>query len=177
LRPGNSTIETIRILGIDPGSRITGFGVVDVTGTSVKQVEFGCLKIQGDDVGDRLRQIHDGVRDIVERFKPVEIAAEKVFVHRNPASAIKLGQARGAALVAGVCAGLTLHEYSPNEIKQAITGRGHAQKQQIQHMVKLLLGLAKEPPSDAADALAVAICHAHVRETRIRLARAAGAFR
>lgn len=147
---------------------------MDVTGTRVQQVEFGCLQIRGDDLGDRLRQIHDGVRDIVERFAPAEIAAEKVFVHRNPASAIKLGQARGAALVAGVGAGLTLFEYSPNEIKQAITGRGHAEKQQIQHMVKLLLGLPRAPQSDAADALAVAICHGHVRETRIRLARAAG---
>jgi crossover junction endodeoxyribonuclease RuvC len=100
-----------------------------------------------------------------------------VFVHRNPSSAIKLGQARGAAIVASVSAGLTLSEYSPNEIKQAVTGRGHADKQQIQHMVKVLLALSKMPSSDAADALAVAICHAHVRESRMRLARAAQALK
>lgn len=150
--------------------------MVDVTGTQVRHVECGCLKAGGDDLGERLRSIHDGVCEVVARLQPVEVAAEKVFVHRNPASAIKLGQARGAALVAGVGAGLKLFEYSPNEIKQAITGRGHAEKQQIQHMVKLLLGLAKAPASDAADALAVAICHGHIRETRIRLARAAGAL-
>lgn len=167
--------DTIRVLGIDPGSRITGYGIVDVTGTRVRHVECGCLQVRGDDLGERLRQIHDGVRAIVERLGPVEVAAEKVFVHRNAAAAIKLGQARGAALAAGVCAGLALFEYSPNEIKQAITGRGHAEKQQIQHMVRVLLALERAPPSDAADALAVAICHGHVRETRLRLARAAGA--
>ena len=134
--------------------------MVDVSGTRVTQVEFGCLQIRGDDLGERLRQIHDGVRDIVERFKPVEIAAEKVFVHRNPASAIKLGQARGAALVAGVGAGLTLYEYSPNEIKLAVTGDGAADKAQMEAMVQLLLGIDQPlRPVDAADAVAVALCH------------------
>ncbi len=100
-----------------------------------------------------------------------------MFVHRNPSSAIKLGQARGVAIVASVSAGLKFSEYSPNEIKQAVTGRGHADKQQIQHMVKVLLALSKMPSSDASDALAVAICHAHVRESRMRLARAAQALK
>ena len=148
--------------------------MVDVCGTRVSFVDCGTLKIRGDDLGDRLCQIHDGIAAVVRKHAPAEVAAEKVFVHRNPSSAIKLGQARGAAMVAGVSAGLSLSEYSPNEIKQAITGRGHADKKQIQHMVKVLLTLTKVPSTDAADALAVAICHAHVRETRMRLARAAG---
>jgi len=148
---------------------------VDVTGTSVSYVDCGCLNVRGEELGQRLSQIHDGIRAIALEHAAVEVAAEKVFVHRNPSSAIKLGQARGAALVAAVGAGLTLFEYSPNEVKQAITGRGHADKQQIQLMVKMLLGLVRRPPSDAADALAVAICHGHVRETRMRIARAMAA--
>ena len=171
------TIETVRILGIDPGSRVTGYGVVDVTGTSVRFVDCGCLNIRAEHLGERLSEIHDGIRAVALEHAPVEVAAEKVFVHHNPSSAIKLGQARGAALVAAVGAGLKLFEYSPNEVKQAITGRGHAEKQQMQLMVKVLLGLMRTPPSDAADALAVAICHGHVRESRLRLARAAARSR
>ncbi len=148
--------------------------MVDVTGTRVSFVDCGRLTVRGQDLGQRLCQIHDGVLDVVRRYAPAEVAAEKVFMHRNALAAIKLGQARGAALVAGVGSGLPLFEYSPNEIKQAITGRGHAQKQQIQHMVKILLTLSRMPAPDAADALAVAVCHAHVRESRLRLAHAAG---
>ncbi len=148
--------------------------MVDVTGTRVHFVDCGCLTVRGEELGQRLCQIHEGILEIVRRHAPAEVAAEKVFVHRNALAAIKLGQARGAALVAGVGSGLPLFEYSPNEVKQAITGRGHAEKQQIQHMVKILLGLSRMPASDAADALAVAVCHGHVRETRLRLARAAG---
>jgi crossover junction endodeoxyribonuclease RuvC len=168
-------IDRVRILGIDPGSRVTGYGIVDVTGTRVRYVSCGCISIRGDDLGERLRQIHDGVLAVVREHAPDELAAEKVFVHRNAASAIKLGQARGAALVAGLGAGLELFEYSPNEVKQAITGRGHAEKQQVQHMIKMLLTLTRMPAADAADALAVAVCHGHVRETRMRMARATGA--
>jgi len=156
---------------------MTGFGVVDVTSTKVSFVDCGTLKIRGDDLGVRLCQIFQGIAAVVREHSPQEVAAEKVFVHRNPSSAIKLGQARGAAIVACVSAGLILSEYSPNEIKQAITGRGHADKQQIQHMVKVLLTLTQMPGNDAADALAVAICHAHVRESRMRLARATGNIR
>jgi crossover junction endodeoxyribonuclease RuvC len=164
--------RSLRILGIDPGSRITGFGVVDVAGQRVSHVSSGCLRVDGDDLGQRLHQIHEGIARVVAEHAPVELAIEKVFVHRNVAAALKLGQARGAALVAAVAAGLAVSEYSPNEIKQAITGRGHADKQQVQHMIKVLLGLTRMPASDAADALAVAICHGHVRESRARLARA-----
>jgi crossover junction endodeoxyribonuclease RuvC len=148
--------------------------VVDVTGPQVRYVDCGCLKVASEDLGVRLCEIHDGIAAVVREHGPLEVAAEKVFVHRNPLAAIKLGQARGAALVAAVRAGVTLFEYSPNEVKQAITGRGHADKQQIQHMVRVLLGLARAPASDAADALAVAICHGHVRASRLRLARVAG---
>jgi crossover junction endodeoxyribonuclease RuvC len=172
--PGDRPIDSLRILGIDPGSRVTGYGIVDVSGTRVRFVDCGCVNVRGDDLGERLRQIHDAVTAVVLQYAPVEVAAEKVFVHRNAATAIKLGQARGAAITAAVIAGLALFEYSPNEVKQAITGRGHAEKQQIQHMVKTLLALNRLPPPDAADALAVAVCHGHVRETRLRLARAAG---
>ncbi len=166
--------DSVRILGIDPGSRVTGYGVVDTQGQRLRFVACGCLHISADDLGKRLQTIHEGVLAIVREHVPHEIAAERVFVHRNPASALKLGQARGAALVAGVGAGLPLFEYSPNQIKQAITGRGHAQKAQIQHMVKVLLRLSELPSADAADALAVAICHGHVRATRARIECAAG---
>jgi crossover junction endodeoxyribonuclease RuvC len=167
----------VRILGIDPGSRITGYGVIDVSGQRLVHVDSGCLRVTGDDLGQRLHQIHRGIAEVVARHDPAELAIEKVFVHRNVGSALKLGQARGAAVVAAVAAGLTMNEYSPNEIKQAVTGRGHAQKQQVQHMIKMLLALPELPASDAADALAVAVCHGHVRDSRARLARAAGAAR
>jgi len=169
-----SVDTTVRILGIDPGSRVTGFGVVDVCGQRLVHVSSGCLRIKGDDMGERLARIHAHITEVVAEHRPQELAVEKVFVHRNVSAALKLGQARGAALAAAVGAGLAFNEYSPNEIKQAITGRGHAEKQQIQSMIKILLGLTSLPPSDAADALAVAICHGHVRATRARLARATG---
>ncbi len=168
-----SRAEAVRILGIDPGSRNTGYGVVDVCSGKLTHISSGCVRVAGDDMGARLHLIHQQVSRIVSEHAPQELAIEKVFVHRNVSSALKLGQARGAALVAVVAGGISVHEYSPNEIKQAITGRGHADKQQVQHMVKMLLGLAQAPSSDAADALAVAICHGHVRETRLRIARAA----
>lgn len=145
-----------------------------MTGPQVRYVDSGCLRVASEDLGERLCRIHDGITEVVREHAPVEVAVEKVFVHRHPLAAIKLGQARGAALVAAVRSGVVLFEYSPNEIKQAITGRGHADKQQIQHMVKVLLGLTRAPGSDAADALAVAICHAHVRASRLRAAHAAG---
>jgi len=162
----------IRLLGIDPGSRITGYGIVDFSGQSLEYVCCGCIRTQGDDLAARLVEIHSAVQVLVTQYQPHEVAIERVFVARNPGSALKLGQARGAAIVAAAGLGAPLFEYSPNEIKQAITGRGHADKQQIQHMVKILLGLTKSPATDAADALAVAICHGHIRESRVRLEKA-----
>ncbi len=164
--------DMVRILGIDPGSRITGYGVVDVTGQQLVHVCNGCIRTSGDDLSARLFEIHTAILALVAEHKPQEVAIEKVFVSRNPGSALKLGQARGAAIVAAAREGAPLFEYSPNEIKQAITGRGHAEKQQIQHMVKILLALTARPPSDAADALAVAICHGNTREAKARLAKA-----
>lgn len=167
-----SSLSTVRILGIDPGSRITGYGIVDAEKTKVRFVDCGLVKVDGDDFSLRLKNIFDALGDVIAEFRPAELAIEKVFVHRNVTSALKLGQARGAAMLAAATRELRVYEYSPNEIKQAITGRGHADKTQIQHMIRVLMGLREAPATDAADALAVAICHAHLSQTRARLAAA-----
>jgi crossover junction endodeoxyribonuclease RuvC len=151
----------MRLLGIDPGSRITGFGIITLHGNKTTYLGSGCIRLSQKDIPARLREIFLHMSEIVDEYKPDAVAIEKVFMHRNPDSALKLGQARGAALVAVVSRELAVYEYSPNEIKQAVVGRGHAAKAQIQHMVQVLLNLPDTPPSDAADALAVAICHAH----------------
>lgn len=164
-----SSLEPVRILGIDPGSRVTGYGVIDFHRDHSRHVASGCIHINGRDLSARLRAIFDGITNIVESERPTELAVEQVFFHRNAASALKLGQARGAALMAGVTRGLPLYEYSPNQVKQAVTGRGHAPKGQVQHMIKMLLCLRDLPASDAADALAVAICHGHTRQTLARM--------
>lgn len=157
--------EPVRILGIDPGSRITGYGIIDFHQNHARHVASGCIHVTGRDLTVRLRAIFDGITEIVDSEGPAEVAVEQVFFARNAASALKLGQARGAALMAGVTRGLPLYEYSPNEVKQAVTGRGHAAKDQVQHMIKMLLCLRELPASDAADALAVAICHGHTSQT------------
>ena len=164
--------STIRILGIDPGSRITGYGVIDFTANNSRHVDSGCIHVRGGNLGERLHHIFEALGEVVQAHRPAEVAVEQIFMHRNPDSALKLGQARGAAVLAGVSRQLALFEYTPNQIKQAITGRGHADKRQVQHMVKVLLCLTETPPTDAADALAVAICHGHIRETRARMDRA-----
>jgi crossover junction endodeoxyribonuclease RuvC len=152
------------ILGIDPGSRTTGYGVIRLEGKRPVYVECGCLQVADDELPERLRRIFAGISDVVASFRPDQVAIEKVFVNRNVESALKLGQARGAAIVACANQGLPVHEYSPNQIKLAIVGRGHAEKTQVQHMVKMLLALGEVPPSDAADALAIAMCHAHMQQ-------------
>lgn len=154
------------ILGIDPGSRVTGFGVVRAEGTQPVYVASGCIRAKGAEMPKRLGEIFQGIGEVIATYQPEVLAIERVFMHRNADSALKLGQARGAALVAAVSRGLSVHEYSPNEIKQAVTGRGHAAKHQIQHMVSVLLKLSATPPADAADALAAALCHAHIRQYR-----------
>ena len=171
---GASGARRTRILGVDPGSRITGYGIIDFDGSRLAHVSSGCIAARGDHLGERLRRIFDALSEVVAGHDPDEMAVESVFVHRNPDSALKLGQARGAALLAGLTRDVPVFEYSPNQIKQAVTGRGHAGKEQVQHMVKVLLGVARVPPQDAADALAVAICHGHIRETKARMHRAAG---
>ena len=163
------TLKPVRILGIDPGSRITGYGVIDFHQNHARHVASGCIHVRGGDLTSRLRAIFDGITAIVDDEGPAEMAVEQVFFHRNAASALKLGQARGAALMAGVTKGLPLFEYSPTQVKQAVTGRGHAAKNQVQHMIKILLCLRELPASDAADALAVAICHGHTSQTLARI--------
>jgi len=158
-----------RILGIDPGSRVTGFGVIDSESNQSVYVASGCVRVREGNLADRLRIIFEGITDVVGTHRPDEIAVEQVFVKRNVASALKLGQARGAALVAGVRASLPIFEYTPAQVKQAIAGKGNADKIQIQHMVRLLLQLSTSPPEDAADALAIAICHGHTGQTLARL--------
>jgi crossover junction endodeoxyribonuclease RuvC len=152
-----------RILGIDPGSRITGFGIIDIAGTTVTYVGSGCVRIPEGTLPERLKVIFEGIVEIVETYQPAEMVVEQVFMHRNADTALKLGQARGAAICAGVTQALPVHEYTPAQIKQAIAGKGNATKEQIQHMVKVLLKLPTSPQADAADALAAALCHCHMR--------------
>jgi crossover junction endodeoxyribonuclease RuvC len=156
---------SVRILGIDPGSRITGFGVVDTTGTQSFYVSCGQIRVTGEDLAARLKIIFAGVSAIIDEHQPDEFAIEQVFMHKNAASALKLGQARGVAMVAGSVLNLNVAEYSATQIKQAVTGRGRATKDQVQHMIRVLLTLSESPQADAADALAVAVCHAHNRST------------
>jgi crossover junction endodeoxyribonuclease RuvC len=158
-----------RILGIDPGSRVTGYGVIEVEGVRAAHLASGRIVPAGEGVALRLRAIFEGVREVLDTHRPEEVAIEDVFVARNASSALKLGQARGVALLAGVLGGLPLYEYTPATVKKAITGHGRADKGQIQHMVRLLLTLPRPPPEDAADALAVALCHAHSRATLAHL--------
>lgn len=156
----------IRLIGIDPGSRITGYGVVDTDGFRHKYVTSGFIEIKADTLGDKLGIIFDEVSSIVATWKPESMGIEQVFVKHNVDSALKLGQARGAAICAAVQAKIPLGEYSPRAIKKAVVGSGAADKQQIQQMIQRLLGLEVLPQSDEADALAIAICHAH--HVRIR---------
>jgi crossover junction endodeoxyribonuclease RuvC len=151
----------VRILGIDPGSLFTGYGVVDYDGQRLGHVASGCIRVAGSDFSVRLREIFRGIGAVLAEFGPEELAVEKAFVHKNADSALKLGQARAAAICATLMSDLPLHEYTPREVKLALTGKGGADKQQVQHMVKILLGLQGRMQADSADALAVAICHAH----------------
>lgn len=153
----------MRILGLDPGSRVTGFGVVESAGGRTVYVESGCIRVGKDALGERLGRIFEGVQTLVTQYAPDEMAIEQVFVYRNADSALKLGQARGAAICGAVAGGLAVAEYSPARIKQAVVGKGNAAKTQVQHMVQALLKLPAVPQADAADALAVALCHAHSR--------------
>ncbi len=149
------------ILGIDPGSNITGYGVIRAANNKYDYITSGSIYTTKNNLSKQLRDIFDGISDLVNKFSPKEIAIEQVFVHVNVNSALKLGQARGVALVAA--AGLEVFEYSARQIKQAVVGYGNADKNQVQHMVKLLLKLKDKPQADEADALAVAICHANSR--------------
>lgn len=158
-----------RILGIDPGSRITGFGIVDFGGDRPIYVSSGTVKSQDGTFADRLKQIYISIGNIVAEYRPNIVAVETVFMARNAGSALKLGQARSAALCATFAHELEVFEYAPREIKQAVVGNGGASKEQVQHMIVALLQLSASPSADAADALATAICHGHQRALRKRL--------
>ena len=151
----------MRVLGVDPGSRRTGFGIVDDQGGQPTYVACGVVVSISGTVAERLHRIFSGLAEVVERYRPDVCAVERVFFARNPDSALKLGQARGAALVALAGAGLDVHEYTALQIKKATVGVGHADKGQVQHMMRALLGLSARPSADAADALACALCHLH----------------
>lgn len=156
-------MNTVRVLGIDPGSRATGWGIIDGDGRHSVHVASGVLKLGDGDLGPRLRTIFEGITRLIVEFRPTEIAIERVFMARNADSALKLGQARGAAICAALADGLPLAEYAPREIKLAVVGTGGASKEQVQHMMRIILKLDAPPQADQADALAVAVCHAHSR--------------
>jgi crossover junction endodeoxyribonuclease RuvC len=151
------------VLGIDPGTAATGYGVVEREGTRLRALEFGCLETDpGVPQGERLVVIHDAMAALIERHRPTLVAVERIFMRRNTRTAFSVGEARGVVLLAAGEAGLPVREYTPNEVKIAVTGYGRASKEQVQRMVQVLLGLDRPPaPDDAADALAVAICLAH----------------
>lgn len=150
------------ILGIDPGSRITGYGVIDlVSPLKFNYVCSGCIRTEGDSFVDKLKQIYDGVTEIILQTNPKQFAIEQPFVNKNIDSAFKLCHARASAILAALNKGLPIAEYSPRKVKQASVGYGNAQKEQVQEMVTKLLKLSSVPQSDAADALAIAICHAN----------------
>jgi len=165
---------TVRVLGIDPGSQCTGFGVLDATGPRLAYVASGVIRTSQGDFAARLCEIFRCVQTVVAQYRPQEIAIERVFVNRNPDSALKLGQARGAAICGTAGANAELFEYATREIKLAVVGSGSAEKSQVQLMMKSLLKLEGPLASDAADALAAAVCHALRGRVRISLLRAGG---
>jgi crossover junction endodeoxyribonuclease RuvC len=166
------------ILGIDPGSRKTGFGIINVQGNRHDYITSGVIRLPtAESLPERLKVIFDCVSELIEIHSPQQAAVEQVFMAKNPSSALKLGQARGAAIVACVNQDLEVSEYSALQIKQAVVGTGAAKKEQVQHMVKILLKLPAMPQEDAADALAAAICHAHTRASLINLAGVSGVRR
>ena len=155
--------DKLRILGIDPGSRLTGFGVLDFESDNATYIASGTVQSTDGEFPDRLKRIFESVVEIVSQYQPDVVAIESVFVHRNAGSALKLGHARSAAICATFESDVEVFEYAPREIKQAVVGNGSATKVQVQHMVVSLLRLDGEPSTDAADALATALCHGHQR--------------
>lgn len=158
------------IIGIDPGSRLTGYGIVEKEGSKLLFVDAGTIRTETMDMPERLKRIFDGISRIVDFYHPTEAAVEQVFMAQNPDSALKLGQARGAAVTALVNQNLSVAEYTARQIKQSVVGYGAAEKEQVQMMVMKLLSLAIKPQADAADALACAICHANTSGSLNRLA-------
>jgi len=160
----------MRLLGLDPGLRATGWGVIDAVDNRLRWVADGVVRSDETlGLGDRLAQLHRGVLAVIGEFLPGEAAVEETFVNMNPASTLKLGQARGAVLVAAALSGLLVGEYSPAKVKQSVVGTGRAAKEQVGMMVRRLLPGCSAKTADAADALAVALCHAHHRQTGLRI--------
>lgn len=151
------------ILGIDPGSNITGFGIIDAIGNKYKYITSGHIKTTKNNTSKQLQEIFAGIFELVNLYHPKEAAIEQVFMHANVSSALKLGQARGVAIVAAAQENIPIAEYSARQVKQAVVGYGNAEKSQVAHMVKILLGLKNKLQTDEADALAIAICHANSR--------------
>lgn len=164
----------MRILGVDPGSRMTGVGIIEVNGDRVSPVYYGAIQAGDGEFTERLGTIFTELKLLIKEHQPDEAAIESVFVAHNAASAIKLGQARGAAVCAVIDCQVPVSDYSPRSIKQAIVGKGGADKSQVQHMVGILLGIRETIQSDAADALAVALCHQHTSHTLARMAMLQG---
>lgn len=150
------------IIGIDPGSRLTGYGLIKIQGNQNFYLASGCLRLTGETIAIRIQQIYSGLQEILTTHTPHEAAIEQVFMHQNPGAALKLGQARGAA-IAALGLQISIAEYSARQVKQSVVGYGAAKKQQVQHMVKTLLNLKETLQADEADALAIALCHAHSR--------------
>ena len=157
------------ILGIDPGSRVTGYGIISSDNVKYSYITSGCIRLKNTNLADRLQEIFSNLQTIIQHYVPVEAAIEQVFMHQNAGAAIKLGQARGAAIAAATASSLSIAEYSARQIKQSVVGHGAAKKEQVQHMVKVLLNLSGIPQVDAADALAVALCHAQSRQSLNRM--------
>ncbi|WP_198242961.1 crossover junction endodeoxyribonuclease RuvC [methane-oxidizing endosymbiont of Gigantopelta aegis] len=161
-----------RILGIDPGSRITGYGIIEAGVNSSRYIASGSIRIKADTFPQRLKQVFDGITEVIAMYSPEQMAIEQVFMHKNADSALKLGQARGAAICAALNCDLPVHEYAARQIKQALVGKGNADKAQVQHMVKILLNIQGTLQVDAGDALGVCLCHSHHQQTQQRLSRA-----
>jgi len=155
-----------RVMGVDPGSRVTGYGIIETDGVRSRHLESGCIRTTSGAFPVRLGEIFEGIREVLRQWQPQEVAVEDVFVSRNASSALKLGQARGAAVSAIVVGGLPVFEYTPAAVKQGLVGNGRAEKEQVQHMVRIILGLQGRLALDQSDALAVALCHAHSHATR-----------
>lgn len=155
------------ILGIDPGSRVTGYGLIRESNRQLQYIDSGCIRTTDGSLDVRLLDIFNGICQLMEKFSPNEVAIEEVFMHENPSSALKLGHARGVAMVACASHRVKVSEYSAREVKLSLVGYGAAQKEQVKHMVVNILMLNKAPQSDAADALGIAICHSHMRNSVI----------
>lgn len=165
------------ILGIDPGSRTTGYGVIESSQGKLRYIASGCIRLEGAELAPRLHVIFKSVCQLIQQFHPTEFAIEEVFLAKNASSALKLGQARGAAIVAACDSDLPVSEYSARKVKQAVVGKGSADKAQVQQMVMYILGLEVSPQADAADALAIALCHAHTHQVLIKISGASSSRR